>query len=372
MISYKKNIIFSLSALVVLVLIIEIFSRVAVFFYSHDFYSFQYGICSSINISFKNREISFAKTEWGDEEDINERKKKNKYLNPEITIATFGGSTTYGFNCDNTFSSWPEELERILNDDTSMKCQVLNFGESGANTDRMVELLPFVKLEKVGFALWANFINESDILSTGNMKNFDVLSENFSDVLENKVRPFRKNRYKILILRLDKTIKKYLLSYYLMNEIIVRLKHHFLPSLPTRTNWEIITGEGDKTIANKLISLAVTNYKLNFLEAKKYFDRNNIKMVLIRLPVCEAKFKHMFEENGDEIAFPFMTLFWESLDALLIELSNQYNIPLINVHEQYIKCDVADDVFCDSAHQSRKGHILTAKYISKDMKPILQ
>ena len=265
-------------------------------------------------------------------------------------------------------------MERILNYDINDgKGRVLNYGASGANSDYAVETLPFyASKSKLDYILWANFINEIDVIFTGPKNNYAVLSETYGNILGNKKNLFLTNKVTILLHRVDKTIKKYSLFYWCLKETTIRLKPYILP-LRKSLSCAVLTEQRDEIITKKLISLAVTNYKLNFLEAKDFADRNIIEMILIRLPVNVDMFRQKFECVNDEYGFPLFTIFMETMDDLMIELSNQYKIPLINVHEQYINNEISfDDLLCDTVHQNLEGNIRTAEFINDELKVILK
>ena len=87
----RTNILLSLLSLLFLLMMLEVFTRVAVFFYSHDALSFQYGVDSSIKVRHVERGIDFEKIETSVKKKIKEYNKKNNSTEAKITIAALGG-----------------------------------------------------------------------------------------------------------------------------------------------------------------------------------------------------------------------------------------------------------------------------------------
>ena len=61
---------------------------------------------------------------------------KSKDLSDKIEVWTFGGSSTYGYNCSANASSWPNELQRIY-----QNLNVTNFGRNGSDSSYALEKL---------------------------------------------------------------------------------------------------------------------------------------------------------------------------------------------------------------------------------------
>lgn len=361
-----KYTLFTLAVLFVVILLLEITARTAIFIYSRDISSFRYGFNDNIKIRSQNRIITFYKIEADTtaSQYRNQKDIQSKMSAEVITLAAFGGSTTRGYNCSKNSSSWPEELEIILNKSYDKRFRVINFGADGTNSDYAVEQLLLANADgNVNFVLWANFINESDIIFTGPVKNLEALSKQFPDII-NANRSFLNYREKILFHRLDRTLKNHSLFYWGLFKTVQYLKVKF-PSKNDGKN--IIEHYYQSNKADRFIAMALANYRLNFISAYKYCQDMGIEMILVRLP----ELKRDKRQNRNTLQVLFMDTFRKKHDRLMQELSKAYQVNLINVNEAYGKYHIPDDVFCDGSHQKYSGHQWTAKFVSKDLQTIV-
>lgn len=358
-----KNLAVSFLSLLVFLLLMEFLGRVAVFLYSHDALSFRYGFDSSVKMNMRSKKIIFIKEKMA--ETLNEQAGFKESAMPRsiIRIATFGGSTTYGTDIK-VSSSWPAELEKILNakyGSADKKFEVLNLAASGGNTDYSVGVLPFSKAKgKVDYILWANFVNEIDVLYFGLGRNAETLYPQFQDVLKNKKSHFCINKLTMFFKRVDLTFKKYSVFYNILYKIVHRAATHAIKiDSRAQEGWE--EDRRRAKINDRLIAMGLENYRLNFMEAKRFCDENGIQLVIVRLPLINL------DPEQKDISARFATIFCKALDNLMADLSRQFNAPLINAHEYYMKYGFPEDAFYDGAHQKLKGHILTAEIIAKEL-----
>ena len=122
-----KNLIFSFLAFTIFFLLIELIFRLMFFGISGSSLSFLYGINSDIKIrKSANNFIEFYKIEHYDLFD-NSLELDNKNNN---VFFCFGGSTTAGYNCGNSSSSWPNELNKL-----SKGGKYVNLGKNGTSSD---------------------------------------------------------------------------------------------------------------------------------------------------------------------------------------------------------------------------------------------
>lgn len=356
-----KNILLPILSLVVFLSIMEISARTFAFLYSRDILSFRYGIDGSVRLNIRNKKIAFVKDEKVKRTAVGSERQKAA---PDsiVRIVTFGGSTTYGYFNGKSDSSWPDELERILNlqyGSGATKYEVLNLAANGANTDYLVERLPFSKSKgKVDYILWASFVNESDIIYFGPKRNLEKLYEEFGDILRKQNLSFVINKHIMLINRIDKTFKKYSIFYNLFYKLI-----HREVSRAVKMDIDIVGDWYKNKITDSLVALGLRNYEINFMEAKRYCDLNGIQLILIREPLKDIS----AEEKRVDANSRFVSTFREALDNLMAEFAKRYNVPLINVHEHYMINNFYQAEFYDGAHQGLKGHILTAEFIAEEL-----
>ncbi len=280
-------------------LFIEISCRFLIYFYTGDSTAFLYGHIASMR--YENRTFRFF------------RMKKRPKVKGMKVIAAFGGSTTFGYNYSADASSWPEELEKILDN-----VAIRNHGRNSSNSDYAIGQLEVANHDGLlDIVMWANYVNESDVL-------------------------YETSGKRIFALRIDKTLQKYFLSYWIAHKAIQYLRDQI--------------GLKKKPIHKQLYptEYAIENYIRNFEKALYYCNENDMVFICIRLPSCPI----------DKEPRPFI----QQLEKVMIELTNRHNVPFIDVNSHYRKNKIA----CVGNHQDLKGHQETAKYIKEQIKPILK
>ena len=168
--NYTKNIlIFSLATLVCF-FVFELSTRVLLWAISGNSIVWSYGKDQDVGIQvFDLSEFKigvYRDTMEGRKKHIAEtlsfdkKKKKQEFW-------AFGGSTTGGFSCSKNASSWPKELDKLAPHWT-----VKNYGRSGTNSDFAYrELLQALQESTPDWVLWANRVNEIDVLTEGFDRN---------------------------------------------------------------------------------------------------------------------------------------------------------------------------------------------------------
>ncbi|NQT06177.1 MAG: SGNH/GDSL hydrolase family protein [Candidatus Omnitrophica bacterium] len=358
-----KNISLSLIALLISIIILEMLARTAGFLYSGDGLSFSYGLDSSVKVMVGNKKITFVKKDTALKGTSAERGGQES-AQAIIRIAAFGGSTTYGYHEGKVSSSWPAELEMALNkrygpDKTGFR--VLNLGTGGASSDYAAEHLSFSQKEgEIHYILWCNYINESDILYSGPYRNAQILYEEFTDILKGEMSNFTINRVNIFLHRLDKTLKKYSLFYTFLHRFIYRTYTNMadVVELDSVDEWY------KQGVAGRFIDLPLRNYELNFLEAERFCDENDIKLIIVRLPLKEVS--DTKDRRSREFR-DFYKTFRTKLDKLTVELAKKHGAGYINVQEYYERSDVPEDAFHDRCHQTQKGNTMTGEFLADEL-----
>lgn len=100
----------------------------------------------------------------------------------ESLAFAFGGSTTAGFNCSSTASSWPAELSAL-----SPSLRVANFGRDGTNSGFAYRALAgALSNQRPDIVFWANRVNETDIITHGPNRNAERLAKVFPDLVSRR------------------------------------------------------------------------------------------------------------------------------------------------------------------------------------------
>jgi hypothetical protein len=364
-----KTSLFTVICLAMAIAFIELIGRSAIAVYSRDLSSFLYGIQDNLKVRSQDRKITFYRIDSGTRKDPKPDSTKDSRSDRVTTLAAFGGSTTRGFNCSKNASSWPEQLEILLNSDASLKgtpFKVLNFGADGTNSDYAVDQLPLANANgRLEYVFWANFVNESDILFTGPKRNLEVLGRQFPEILGAQQASYTRYRWKLFVHRVDKTLEKYSLTYWGSHRVAQFLRAKYPVK---RDNNSVAQGWFQSNKADKMIAMALENYRINFLAAKEYCESRNIKMFIVRLPLP-------VDQPGAKVSDPieiFSRMFWENLDKQLMSLSRQHQVTLINVQDCYLRDSVPNSVFCDGAHQKIEGHKQTAKFVAEGLKTCME
>ncbi len=283
-------------------IMIELLCRTVIFIYSGNGAAFLYGFGATLR--YHNRTFTFYC--------MADRPKTRG----ERVIATFGGSTTFGYNFSADASSWPDELGKLLPD-----VEIRNFGKNGTNSDYALAQLPIANHDgRVDLVLWANFINESDIL-------------------------YKTDHPVFLLHRIDKTLQNYSLACWIGHKLIQYAKDRAgltvkIPDRPIHPD-----------------TVALDNYERNLQEAYRYCKAHHIQLVIIRLP-SNCSF------TNDP--HPFSA----KLEKRMNQIAARHDIPLINVQDYYTE----NKIECVGIHQDLAGHRQTAKYIKSrlaDLTPMV-
>ena len=323
-----KNIFKILILLFTTIFILEFIIRLIIFIPT-NINVFKYGFKKTISfevVDLSKFEISIY--------DFDKKKIKLSKKESNNLIWIFGGSTTYGYNCEHQqSSSWPEEIHKI-NKDFDFK----NFSFNGANTDQQLTLLlKEISTNKPKTILWANKFNITNVLGKSNYKNKKILKYEFKDT--------NKTSFIKSVKEIDMTLKTNFLFYSLLDKIIYRI-----------------------TLKLNFKKNKIEPSKNDLFFAVKNFEINTIKAI-------EASLKHDVKE------FFIISLFYDTdqideLDKYKFFLHNKTIDDIKNIYSPFVKIIDLDEAFksldkkdllCDSAHQTFKGNKLQAEFIIKEL-----
>ena len=308
-------------------LALELFSRILINLISKNKDIYFYGFNKKINIQIfdlSDLKINILNTEF----QINKTKKIEKKNNLNQTIWVFGGSTS-DVACRNTNNtSWSIELSNYPG------TNVINFAKSGRNTDFSIKILQS-ELQKNGMRpdiiLWANYVNEQDVLFTGLELNKDKIK------IDQKVN-FHKNNFILLLNRLDLSFYKNFVSYYFFKEVIKRIVNFDNQKKPIQILDDY--------------NIAIENYNLNTFKAIQLSQKINSKFYIITL-FTKNDFLNLKSDFGENYFFPNIKKILEKFPEL----------KWIDTREEIDKINNFDKLFCDRIHFTKEGNKEIAKII---------
>lgn len=264
-------------------------------------------------------------------------KKISSANDSKKNIWIFGGSTSRGENCEyGQSSSWPYEINK-LNENFSFK----NFSFNGANSDQQLNLL-YLNINQYipDTILWANKFNTKNILGQSEYRNKDILKYEFKDA--------SKTRVIVNLKRIDKTMKKYLVSYKLIDEVIKRINIFFIH----KKIFKLVKIEPSE----KDILYSVKNFEINTKEAINLSKKNGVKEFFI----VSLFSKDDFEEKRSKIIY---------YEKTIKELEKKYfpYVKVISFSEDWFNNIDISNLFCDLVHKTLEGEQLQARIIYKSL-----
>ena len=312
-------------------ILIEFLTRTFLFFVT-NFDAYKYGFKKTvvfeivdlsklqINIIDKSKEFN------SDKKTKIDKKIKNK------NIWIFGGSTTFGYNCNQgQSSSWPLEIEK-LNHSFNYK----NYAFNGANSDQssilfwkdIVDTVPDV-------ILWAHKFNTLNVIGKKNYKNKKILNYEFSES--------NKNNIFLSIKRINKTLLENLLFYSLLDKIVLRLVPNFSEPISIKPS-------------KKDIKYALKNYEINTKEVIEVSKKRGVK---------EFYLVSLFHESdwNNQKSLKY-SLYNKIINNLEIKYFPFVKIIDVKVDTEIIKKDI---LLCDSVHQKYEGNRKQAQIIYENL-----
>jgi len=295
------------------IIFLEIFARFFIFFITLNLNIFLYGFNNNIGISSH----SFKKFEFYVYNNKASYKKKHNTKLNENKIWVFGGSTSNRGFCDSVNISWVDLLKKNLNN-------ISNFSRNGVYSDYSLKVL-LSQLQKNNppkIIIWANKVNELRFAKLNSNKNIT---------------------YNIKSLNL--TFKRIFVSYYLLDEMLLRIsqKIGIKPLINKETESEedlINSAENFYNNTKKAIKIS-QSYNVNNFYVVSIFNNYNLK--------------------NDE------TKFYKFYIDKVKKLTNEFNIGFIDT-KKYLNNDQKKlKLFCDPMHQTLLGKEITAQIIFKKL-----
>ncbi len=309
-------------------IVIEFLTRVILFFptnYKVFFYGYNKNLkieivdLSKFQINVSDRNINLK----DNHKSINV--KKENLINAWV----FGGSTSFGNNC-NSSSSWAQEMQK-KND----KIKIENFSFNGADSDQLISILDLnlQKKQSPEIIFWASKFNMSNILIKSNYRNKEILNYEFKET--------EKNKFFHSIKRVDKTLKSRLVSYKIIEEIIIRI-------FPNKNIYKT------ETLSDKDIKMMIENFKINTLDAIKISRAKGVREFYLVSLFSEIDFKDSQTPVKDKLYKEFL-------------FQSQKNYPefvkVIDLSHDLSKKNV-NNFLCDAVHQTYEGNVLQATKIN--------
>ena len=339
-----KKLVWSIKYLLIILLyflLIEILSRTFVWQVTNDSKAFIFGFDKNIQINIFHLKKLDIKIE--DLKLINltaknnflKAKEKKIQEKKEITIWTFGGSTTKGNQCGDKSSTWQKQIYRL-----NSNIKIVNFGENGIDSDKSLYLFKneIAKKKSPDIIIWANKFNEINVIYQGLRGNKEKINHSFPNLA--------KNKFAIFFMKIDKTFKNNFVSYKLLDDLILRISRKLIKSNEP--------GVLSANITTDDLKFASLNFKINTDEAIKLSKKNGIEeFIILSLPAREDYTKLMKNK------------FFMHYEKRVNELIDIHGVKLINL--AIIK-DKNKKLFCDYIHKTLKGNEVVAKHVYEFLK----
>ena len=340
----KKTIFYTLFFLISF-FVFELFIRTIIFLNVKNFDIYSYGFKNNIDFqvrSLKKFDFILIDNDFLKSTKIESIKKNSN----NIHIWVYGGSTSDVACRKENKSAWPKNLEKI---DKNIK--VKNFARSGTNSDFALNSLISAsndkKQIKPDIILWANYVNETDVLSLGFKRN-KFLEKNL-DINRDK------NKFIYNLHAISLTLKKYSISFIIFDRFLSAVLRD-LPGPP----FENFTYPTRSYFTENELGLASENYKINTLEAIKVSTLLNADFYIITL---FAKYDYDKNDKNQNIK---KRIFLKKID----EITKIYpQIDWINLKEHnFGSREIIDDLFCDNIHLTELGNNEISKLVYKKLR----
>jgi hypothetical protein len=255
----------------------------------------------------------------------------------------FGGSTTYGANCSPSASSWPDELDALGG------LRVVNMGRNGTNSDYAVAALQAVLSEhSPDVILWANWINELDILYEGPKRNQEKLAERFGGRLAARADDFAGHRVRYFLASLDRSFYEVSALYLLASKALERFQVA-----------DRIDAARGGSFDDRDAEIAIANTLINLEAAERMSRRNGFRLVIVRLPLSWPLMGERFEAE----MIDFVRTWDERLLAAVTAFAEERGLLMLDLHRR-LEGTIPADAYCDAAHMRLPGHRRVASAIA--------
>jgi hypothetical protein len=256
----------------------------------------------------------------------------------EATLWAFGGSTTEGGACGQS-SSWPAALQELL-----PNSRVVNYGRSGRNSDysytRLLGLL--ATGERPDVVLWANRVNETDVISLGPGLNQAALVARFPYLHQ-----LKSQAGIVFVKRLDKTLKKYSLFYLFLAElgrVLGNKQGQPAPRLDPPRPEEL--------------QMALANYQLNTEAAWVLARRYGFRLILVMLPITA--------DYGTPDHVDLLVQFTPLYRQAAHQFSERPEVDFLDTVPAF-DAALAPQIFCDAVHQTKAGNHQIAQEVARQL-----
>ena len=338
----KKNIFFLFFTYFLFFSSLEFSTRLIVYLSTNDKNIFYYGIKKNIFFHIIDlSEFSFNVTDYNrvSENNLHNTKEKKNY-NQNKLIWVFGGSTSDVACVNQNTTSWPFELQN-LND----KFIVKNFAKSGTNSDfainTLINKIQKTSLQKPDIILWANYVNETDVLTFGFKNNKDLEKNIYINS--------NKNKFFYFIKSFSNSIENYSTFYKFFKKSLLALITY--AEIPFKFDQRVFT--------EKEIELAAENYYLNTAKALNFSNKYGIEFYIVLL---FDKSDLNLENKKNEVIMKY-NIFTKTIQKLNSSNPKLRIINLKKINKNEIKN--AENLFCDAIHYNQKGNKVVSNLIFK-------
>jgi hypothetical protein len=308
--------------------------------FAKDLNIFKYGF--NKNIDLQIRKLSTLDFEVIDNNLlINTENIIKKDVGKKKTIFIFGGSTSDIACKKENNTSWANELNKI-----NLSVNIKNFAKSGTNSDFAINSLisSYNKNIIPDIILWANFVNESDVLTFGFKRNIALNKYVEIKQFSNKILYFLKS--------LSKSIKNYSIFYFLAEDFFIRLSYKL--NLTENLNLSHFFSEQDLKIAAK-------NYYLNTVNAINLAKKTDTKFYIVTLNNANDILNLNSPSSNTQYILK-KKIFFTTINKIIDEYDQVEWINLISLkYKDHFK---SNKIFCDKVHYTTQGNKIVSKIIN--------
>lgn len=290
------------------------------------------------------------------------------------TAFAFGGSTTAGRHCSGAASSWPSELALLV-----PGLAIANFAVPGTNSERSLDSLRIELSQTVSdldllaqvkrpeffsaldgeerdqlasaapdLVLWANWINERNVLVQGSQVHFDR-----RDLPPEYQRKRARSQLPIYLHRVHATLEARLATWL----VLTRWGDAIVGS-DSLSDW---TGF-DPTVAldkgsERDIEYAVRATVTNLRAAHDLANKQGTRLAIVRPPISWP----LFEANSGR-KYTVLTRRWNHLlFEAVVDMAPKLGVDVLDAHGWVEEQGIRLDFFCDGVHMTRAGHRMVAQ-----------